>query len=106
MKAVATGDEIAFDFLRLAVFLVADFRTLAIEAVDRSIGHFEFDFSALRKPCRDQVFDHFLLAVNRNHLVDERLEIDAPPLAVNADIDAFVNQAFLAHARADTEFVE
>ena len=57
---------------------------------------------AIGKSALHQILHHLLLAVDGDALVDQRLEIDAVQVAIDADIDAPVQVcAFGFHALAD-----
>ena len=58
---------------------------------------------AIGEPAHHHILHDFLLAVDGDALVDQRLEIDAVQIAVDADIDAPVQHAFALHALADAE---
>ena len=58
---------------------------------------------AIGEPALHQILHHFLLAVDGDALVHQRLEIDTVQLAIDADIDAVVENAFAFHALADAQ---
>ena len=70
MKAVAAGDEVAFDLLRLAVMREANGRLLRRHVMHADIVDFEQQRVAIGQPLRHQVLHHFLLAVDGDALVD------------------------------------
>src|SRR5262249_14378729 len=68
VKAVATGDDVAFDFLRCAVMAKTNFRIGGLKIVDARIGYFEQNLAAVGEPFCDQVSDDFLLVVDEDLL--------------------------------------
>src|SRR5271156_3278769 len=100
MKAVATRNEIAFQFLAVKL----DCRPLSIQVVHADFSRIENDASACLHSRLYEVFDHFLLAIYRDATAaGQRVEIDAMPLPVEQQLDATMDQAFafqpLTHAR-------
>ena len=78
----------------------------AVEIVHADAVDLEQKRPAVGKPACHQILHHLLLAVDGDALVDQRLEIDAVQLAVDADIDAAVQNAFALHPIADAHVDE
>src|SRR6185312_516275 len=105
--AVATCDEIASNLLRSAIFSKTDFRLRGIKIVDRNVFDFENDLAVRVETGRDEVFDHFLLAVDGDAAAAGQFKhIDAVRLSIEAQLEAVVTKAFAAHAVADAGFIE
>ncbi len=101
MEAVAAADEIAFDFLRLALMAEADFRLVAVEIVNAGVGNLEQNLPAVGESLGDQVGDHFLLVVDEHLLADQLVEVDVPRLALERNVDAVVHHRLALQALAD-----
>src|SRR5688572_2390032 len=101
VKAVAAGDEVGMDFLDFAVVVEARLGRRRIEVVKRRILHAEQDLSAGGEARGDQVLDHLVLDVDGDRPPGELGERDAVTAAGEAQIDAFVYEAFALHALAD-----
>src|ERR687892_339646 len=76
VKAVAAGDEIAFELLRRAVLLEMNLRLFALDIGERNVTRLEQDRRAVLQPARDHVLDYFLLAIDRDPAADELAEIE------------------------------
>ena len=66
MEAVATGDEVAAQFLTLRLMQVGDARSRSVEIVKFDVGDLEVQRSAALGASLDEVFDDLLLAVDRD----------------------------------------
>ncbi len=64
---------------------------------------FEQQRPAVSQPSLHQILHDFLLAVDGDALVDQRLEIDAAQVAIDADINAPMQDAFALHPFADAD---
>ncbi len=104
MEAVTAGNEVALDFLRIALVGKPDLRPLGIEVVHGHAVDLEQQRAVVGAPLRDQVPHNFLLAVDGDALVHQLLEVEPVNVAVDADIDAPMWRAFALHARADADF--
>ena len=109
MIAVATGDEIAHQLLRLAIFSKADrgfggFLRI-IEIVDTGVSYFKMNLAAGREPRVGEVFHHFMLRVDRDSFsAGEVREIDAMRAPAETQIHSVMNKAFVLEAFADAGF--
>ena len=107
MEAVAAGDEIARQPLRVAVRIAKPDRGLrGVEALDRDVARFEQDRSAGREARGDHVLDHLVLAVDHDRLAGEVGEVDVVAPAVEAQVDPAVNEPFAHHALAQARGVQ
>ena len=106
MKAVAPGDKIAVDLFGLALVREADLRPLRCQVANADTIDLEQQRPAVGKPAHDQVLHHFLLSVDGHALVDQGFEIDAVQAAIDADIDAPVQQAFGLHPLPDPDLCQ
>ena len=120
MKPIATGDEIARDLVDHALMAVRHTRRWSRDVVQRDVFGFVDAGRAGRGARVHEIARHLGLAIHRDTLARERLEIDAMPAATKADLHAFVQKPFgmqpgrharalehvhgarLEHARADT----
>ncbi len=107
MEAVAAGNEVATDFLRLAVLCVAHRGLVRIETVkadiwDRIQGGQPGRFAGVHQIMSDLglAVDHDLLAAA------ERVNVDAVPAAVEAQFNAMMGQTFRFEPLIDTRLSE
>ena len=100
VRAVATGHELAREGCVFAVATVGDARVVILDTLDRRRLGLEPDLATVHQALRDQVLDHFLLAVDRDPLAGQAAEIDAVLLPGEAQLDAVVREAFADHALA------
>jgi hypothetical protein len=98
VKAVASGDEIAINFLRPILMPEPDFWLLRFEIVHGDAVNLEQQWATVTKALVNQVLHNLLLAVDGYALVHHRLEIDAMQITIDADIDAPMQHPFLSHA--------
>ena len=69
------------------------------EILRLDVRHLEDDLTAAREPRRDQIFDHLLLAVDRDRPAAGQLgEVDAVELAYELGVDAAVDLPLLLQA--------
>src|SRR2546421_5538905 len=101
MRAVAAGDEVTVEGCLLAVAPVGDPGVVIVDASNRCRFGLEPDLAAVHKPLRDQVFDHFLLAIDCDAAARQLAEIDPVLLPGEAKLDAVVHQTLLGHPIAD-----
>ncbi len=66
----------------------------------------EEGLAARLDPGVDQIFDNFVLCVHANGPTGKRMQVDAMSTAIEAELDPAMNQAFAAHALADSGFVQ
>src|SRR5690349_12900103 len=88
MESIASGDEVAADFLLAAFVPEPDLGLLAAQVVDAYVAHLKQKRTAVSQTALDQILHHLLLAINGNTLIHERLEVDTVQAALDADIDA------------------
>ena len=82
MIAVAAGDKVAGQFMRMAVVGESDLRVGRCEIVNAYVFDLEEDGSSGGEPRLDQIFDQLMLGVDRNPAAaGEILEIDAMAVA-------------------------
>jgi hypothetical protein len=106
VKAVAAGDEIAIDRLRLAVGPIGHARPFAQNIVQRDILRLVDGRGAGGGAAVHQILGDLGLPVDHDGLAGQRLEVDAMPHPVDADLRAVMHEAFAVHARADARLVE
>src|SRR6476660_8388561 len=106
MEALTAGDEIAVDFLRPAILPEPDLRFLRFQVVDGNGIDLEQQWSPISEAALNQVFYNLLLAVNRDTLVHQRIEVEAVKIAVDPDIDAPMQHTLALHALADSHIGE
>ena len=73
----------------------------SLEVMNGDVGRLEQDLPAIGESARNQVLDHLLLAVDGDALPDQLLEIDVVQRAVEAEVDAVVEQALALQPLAD-----
>ena len=106
MKAVATGDKIAGDFVRCALRFISDARPVAVNIVQ---SHIMGGINRRRTEggtTVHQVLGDLGLAVDHHSLAGHLPERQPVPRAIDADLGAFVNDAVGMHAGADAGFVQ
>ena len=106
VETVATGDEIAGERLVDAVVLEVNDRRVRIDTLERVSFRLEQNLAAGREPHGDHVLDAFLLAVDRHPPAGERIHVDAAQFAVEARIDAVVDEALALHAGAEARRID
>jgi hypothetical protein len=105
MEAVATGDEIASDLTSLVILAKVDRGFSALQLLQPDHLSLEVHLAAGIQLGLDQVFDDFLLAVDRDSAALRQLEhIDAMPPAVEAQLDSVMDQAFALQPIAQASF--
>ena len=100
MKAIATGNVIAIDLLRTAVVLEADLRFLRLQVMNGDVVDLEQQRPVVGQTAFDQIFHNFLLPIDGDPLVHQRLEIDPLQIPVDADIDAPMQHALVLQTLA------
>ncbi len=75
---------------------------MRFQVVDSDGIDLEHQCPPISEAAFNQVFYNLLLAVNRDTLVHQRLEIEAVKIAVDPDIDAPMQHALALHALADS----
>ena len=111
METVASGDEIAIERTRVAIFFETDFRmgkrARALKIVDAGVRDFEMDRRSGVETGLRKIFHDFVLSVDGDAFSSgEVREIDVVRAAVKAEIDAVMNQADLIETRAEAEAVQ
>ena len=102
MEAVAAGDDVALERLPLARVRERDARRVGREAVERDVGDLEAGFAAVAQARGDEVLDDLLLAVDRDRPpAGEPAEVDAVALAVEAQLDAAVDERLAVQTVAE-----
>src|SRR5688572_17187902 len=106
VKAVATDDEVATEFVRAAVLEVADRGMRAVIGLGLHVQRLVVRYAANGRARLHQVARHLGLAINHDALADQIMEIDAMAPAANAEFDAVMDQAFAMHAGAAARFID
>jgi hypothetical protein len=107
VKAITTGNEITIQFPVLTVFAVAEYGTGRFDAGEFDIIHLEVDRSAGSQPGIDQIFDHLTLTIDPDRPATGKVAQGNPvTVAVEAQLDAMVNQAFTPESVSKTGFTQ
>ncbi len=102
MKAIAAGDEVAAQLPRLPLVAVADPGPVGLEVVQFDLGDLEDQGPAAVEAGGDQVLDDLLLAVDRDPApAGELVEGDVVVAALEAQVDAVMDEALLDHPISD-----
>src|SRR4030095_11691171 len=91
MKAVAAGDEVAFDLVREAVLDVADARPVGVEIMRLDVGGLVDGGEAGGLAGVHQVERDLGLAVDHDGLVGGAVHVDAVPGAAERLVDAMID---------------
>jgi hypothetical protein len=106
VKAVAPGNEIAFQFFDGSSVLEANLG-ICVDVMNASGFGLEEDPPSSAKPRRDQILDHFMLRVDGDGLAASQLrQIDAMANTAEAQLDAAVHQTFALQPAADAGLSE
>jgi hypothetical protein len=107
VKAVATGDEVAFERAGLAAMPVAHHRMVGVEAVHAHVLGLVHRLRPARSAGIHQVARDLGLAVHDHVLAaGQPVQVDAMAAAGPADLDAAVHQPLGVQARADARLVQ
>ena len=106
VKTVAARDVIACDLERLPVLDVTDPRPLRLEIVKADLERFVDRLRAQDRARVHQIARRLGLAIDRDGLAGQRLEIDAMAHAVERDLGPFVDESLAMQPRARARFVE
>ncbi len=106
MKAVAAGDEVAFDLVREAIPDIADARAVAIEIMRFDVGGLVDRGEPGRLAGVHQVERYFRLAVDHDRLAGGGVHVDAMARAAERELHAMVDQPLAMGARAGADLVE
>src|SRR5258706_3282610 len=105
--AVASGDEVADEFVIAAIFPIAYLWLSVVKVMNADVFHLKVHVAAGRDPSIVEVFENFVLSVDRDSLAaGEFLKINPVASALEAQFDAVVDQAFTLHPLADTHLGE
>jgi hypothetical protein len=94
MEAVAPGNVLTVDAVDIALLLHANQRVTSIDIVQRNLATFKAEIGPVVKPAADEVFDHFLLAVDGHRSSSQFYKRNAMKPAVQAQLDPLVAEAF------------
>src|SRR5262249_62070935 len=86
--------------------LETDFRFLRLQVVNCDVVDLKEQRRAVGNSTLHEILHHFLLAVNRNALVHQFLEVETMQIAIDADIDPPMQHALALHAAADADVDE
>ena len=106
MKAVAAGDEIALDLVRLAIGAIGHARPGAENVVQGDVIGRVDRRRADGRAAVHEILGDFGLPVDHDGLAGQRLEVDAVAHALHADLRAIVHEAVAVHTGADPGLVE
>ncbi len=101
VEAVATGDEVAVEFMLLTVLAVANARPDAVDAVEARGFGLKQNLAAGGEAGGNQILDHLLLGVDGDGAAGELLKVDAMGAAGEAQLDAAMGQSFALDAIPD-----
>ena len=99
---VTARDEIALDLLRAPLTDERDPGTIAAEVVDRDVGRFVAHVTAGGHPGIAEVLLDFGLAVDRDLLAGETLEVNTMDAAGKGHLEAVVHDAFALESLTDS----
>ena len=105
-EAVAAGDDVAGDVITLPALGIVQARRLAGQAVQADVLRLVDDRPAGCFVGVHQVSLDLGLAVDGDGLAGQRLEVDAPTLAVERQLDAVVQQPLAVEAVADADLLQ
>ena len=106
MKAVAAGDEIAFDLVEFAVGPIDDARLLAENIVQGDIIGSVDRRRASSRAAVHEILGDFGLPVDHDGLAGQFLEVDAVAHPFDADLRPVMYEALAVHAGADGGLVD
>ena len=106
MEAVAAGDDAAVQLVVLAAGHVPDDRGVALDLVDGHVRGLEHDRVSGGEAGSDEVLDDLLLAIDRDRVADELVEVEAVPATLEGQLDAPVGQALAVESFGDAELAE
>ena len=105
MEPVASGDKVARQLSRLAVFAVANLRRGSVEVVDAHVAGLEHNLTSGCEPRRDQILDDFVLRVDCNRAASgQPAQIDTMAAAAEAQLEAVMGQSDPLQPLADSRF--
>ena len=104
MKAVAAGDEVAGELLRLPLPGEENARARGIEIGHGDVCDFEEERAAEGEALVDEIPDDFALGIDGDGAAGERGKIDAVRAAGEAQVDAVMHQTFALHSCAHAHF--
>jgi hypothetical protein len=99
VKSVASGDDVAFDLVSIAVVHESHSRSGRFQLVDTYVGRIEKQRSPGPPPGSDQILDDLVLPIDCDRpAAGERSEVDAVSGSTEPNMDAFVPHTFPAQA--------
>src|SRR4051812_29787515 len=102
VEAVAAGDDVALERLRLALVCERDARRVAVDALEAEVGDLEADVAARLEAAGDEVLDDLLLAVDGDRPpAGQPAQVDPVALAVEAQLDAVMDEPLACQAVAE-----
>jgi hypothetical protein len=106
VEAVASGNEVALEFLLNVLFAEANCGMVGGEVVDGDSISLEDDLASRRKASFDEVLDHFVLGIDGDAGAGEIFEVNPMTASVETQLNAIVNEAFAFHTLADPDLDE
>src|ERR1700722_1085678 len=107
VEAVAAGDVVALDFFSHARCGKTDGGFRGIQTVHANVARLENKWESRRKPRGDEVFNDFVLRIDRDGLASGQIvKVDAVAAPVESQSDAVVGERFALEALADAGFDE
>src|SRR5205814_5807107 len=98
--AIASSHELALQRCGYAILEVDDARTVTVDRLDGGRLGLEPDLAPVFQALLDQIFDDFLLAVDRDAATGQPAEVDAVLLTRETKVDTVVTEAFAHHSLA------
>jgi hypothetical protein len=105
VRAVASRQEIAPEFPRLAALAITNGGTRCVQSMQADVANFEMNLPVGVQPRLYQILDNLLLRVNGDGSPgSEILKIDAMPATAETELDPVMDQPLLLQARAHPGF--
>src|SRR5579859_813826 len=104
MEAVAAGNEIARQLDPRAILLERDLRMISLKVCGLHVGNVEEDRAVVGESGGDEILDDLMLGIDRDRApACQLVHIYAVADAVEAQLDAVMDDALALHALADAQ---
>jgi hypothetical protein len=104
VKAIATGNELAANLVRLVVMAESYCGLSRIQLVDSHVRDFKEQRPARRRARRNEILHDFILTVDGDAASGQRCKIDAVAFPIDVEENAVVEHAFALESVADAAF--
>jgi len=101
MEAITPGDEVAVDFIDIAVPFYVNAGTARFEIAQRNLAAFETHIATIAQAPADEILYDFLLTINGHGFTGEFDKWNAMKATMQAQFDAFMTKALLIKAVGD-----